>query len=127
MFGGRDASGDRNDLWAYSVDRQQWTQLNPAGQPPNPRHGHTVTFDPLRRRLIVIAGVGAGFFGDARAFDIQTNRWTQLGDNYSGPMPRYGLSAAYDRKRDRIVISSMHLGLVSKRDYEAETLQLIAQ
>jgi uncharacterized protein (TIGR03437 family) len=105
MFGGRDVSGDRNDLWTYAVDRQQWTQINPVGQPPNPRHGHTVTFDPLRRRLIVIAGMGSGFFGDAWAFDIQTNRWTQLGDNTSGPMPRYGLSAVYDAKRDRIVIS----------------------
>jgi hypothetical protein len=24
MFGGQDASGDRNDLWGYSVDRPQW-------------------------------------------------------------------------------------------------------
>src|SRR5258707_2423447 len=49
--------------------------------------------------------MGAGFFGDAWAFDIQTNRWAQLGGNSSGPMPRYGLSAVYDAKRDRIVLS----------------------
>jgi hypothetical protein len=24
-----DASGDPNDLWAYSIDNQQWTQLTP--------------------------------------------------------------------------------------------------
>ncbi len=37
MFGGQDASGDRNDLWSYSVDQQQWTQLSPGGVAPNPR------------------------------------------------------------------------------------------
>jgi hypothetical protein len=105
VFGGLDASGDRNDLWRYSVDNQQWIQLDPSGQAPNPRHGHTVTFDPVRRRIIVMAGQGAGFFGDAWAYDIQTNSWTQLGGNTSGPNPRYGLSAIYDPKRDRMVIS----------------------
>jgi uncharacterized protein (TIGR03437 family) len=105
MFGGLDSSGDRNDLWAFSVDNQQWTQINPSGQAPNPRHGHTATLDPLRRRVIVIAGEGAGFFGDAWAYDIQANTWTQLSGNSSGPDPRYGLSAIYDPKRDRIVIS----------------------
>jgi Galactose oxidase, central domain len=66
MFGGHDATGDRNDLWSYSVYRQQWTQPNPGGVPPNPRHGHTVTFDRLRERII-IADQGAEFFGDVWA------------------------------------------------------------
>jgi uncharacterized protein (TIGR03437 family) len=105
MFGGQDASGDRNDLWSYSVDQQQWTQVSPDGVAPGPRHGHTVTFDPVRRRIIVIAGQGVGFFGDAWAYDIQANLWTQLSGNSSGPSPRYGHSAIYDPKRDRIVLS----------------------
>jgi uncharacterized protein (TIGR03437 family) len=105
MFGGLDASGDRNDLWAYSVDTQQWTQINPSGQAPDPRHGHTVTLDPARRGIIVIAGQGAGFFGDAWSFDIQANLWSQLSGNSGGPSPRYGHSAIYDPTRDRIVLS----------------------
>jgi len=105
VFGGLDASGDRNDLWAYSVDHQQWTQINPSGTPPNPRHGHTATLDPVRRRIIVIAGQGAGFFGDVWAYDIRASAWTQLGGNSGGPSPRYGHSSIYDAKRDRIVIS----------------------
>lgn len=105
LFGGLDASGDRNDLWAYSIDNQQWREINPLGQPPSSRHGHTVTFDPVRRRIIVIAGMGQGFFGDAWAYDIQTNAWNLLAPESAGPLPRYGLSAIYDSKRDRIVIS----------------------
>jgi uncharacterized protein (TIGR03437 family) len=40
MFGGLDTSGDRSDLWAFSVDNQQWTQISPTGLAPGPRHGH---------------------------------------------------------------------------------------
>jgi uncharacterized protein (TIGR03437 family) len=105
LFGGLDASGDRNDLWAYSVDNQQWTQVRPVGQAPDPRHGHTVTLDPVRRRIIVVAGQGARFFGDAWAYDIQANVWRQLTGNSDGPLPRYGHSGIYDAKRDRIIIS----------------------
>ena len=35
MFGGQDTSGDRNDLWPYSVDGQQWTQVRPGGLTPS--------------------------------------------------------------------------------------------
>src|SRR6266404_2037052 len=105
MFGGQDGSSDRNDFWLYSVDRQQWTQVNPAGVSPSPRHGHTATFDPIRRRVIVIAGQGASFFGDVWAYDFRTNSWTQLNADLNGLTPRYGHSAVYDAKRDRIVIS----------------------
>jgi Galactose oxidase, central domain len=92
MFGGLDSSGDRNDLWAYFFDNQQWTQIKASGLVPNPRHGHTLTFDSVRRRVVVIAGQGAGFFGDAWAYDILTNTWSQLSGNSSGPNPRYGHS-----------------------------------
>lgn len=105
MFGGLDVSGDRNDLWVYSIDTKLWTQISPSGQAPNPRHGHTMTSDPARRRIIVIAGQGAGFFGDSWSFDIRANLWIQLSNNSGGPSPRYGHSAIYDPTRDRIVLS----------------------
>lgn len=105
LFGGQDASGDRNDLWSYAVDTQQWKQIHPSGEAPNARHGHTVTFDPVRRRIIVIAGQAQGFFNDTWAYDIQANAWRQLSPGAGGPNARYGLSAVYDAKRDRIVIS----------------------
>src|SRR5260370_16846520 len=89
MFGGQDASGDRNDLWSYSVDQQQWTQLSPGGVAPNPRHGHTVTFDPVRRRIIVIAGQGAGVFGDASPHDIRPTLWTHLSGISTLPSPQF--------------------------------------
>ncbi len=64
-----------------------------------------MTLDPVRRRIIVVAGQGSSFFGDTWAYDIQANAWRQLSGNSDGPLPRYGHSAVYDAKRDRIVLS----------------------
>src|SRR5260370_31457122 len=61
MFGGQDATGGRNDLWSYSVDRQQWMSVNPRGVPPNPPPGHTVTLDRFHTRIIFIAAPAAQF------------------------------------------------------------------
>src|SRR5260370_16949134 len=43
MFGGQDASGDRNDLLSYSLDHHHWPHFTPRSVAPNPppRHPHT--------------------------------------------------------------------------------------
>jgi uncharacterized protein (TIGR03437 family) len=104
LFGGQD-SGPRNDLWSFSVDTQQWAELNPAGSRPPARFGHTTIFDPVRRRLIVFGGQAGGFFSDVWSYDIAGNSWQQLAGDNAGPSKRYGHSAIYDAVRDRMVIS----------------------
>jgi len=104
LFGGQDSSA-RNDLWAFSLERQEWAELNPSGARPPARFGHTTVFDPSRRRLLVFGGQAAGFFGDVWAYDVAANAWRQLASDNAGPSRRYGHSAIYDSARDRMVIS----------------------
>ena len=105
MFGGQDAASPRNDLWEYSFDRREWTELNPSGTLPPARFGHTTVFDPVRRRLVLFGGQAAGFFSDVWAYDIAQNTWQQLSPDEAGPNLRYGHSAIYDAARDRLIIS----------------------
>ena len=104
MFGGQDSAA-RNDLWAFSLDRQDWTELNPPGARPPARFGHTATFDPVRRRLVIFGGQDSGFFSDVWAYDIIRNTWQLLSPDEAGPSRRYGHSAIYEAARDRLVIS----------------------
>ncbi len=104
LFGGEDTVA-RNDLWSFSVESNQWRQLSPSGPKPDPRFGHTLNFDPLRRRLIVFGGQASGFFSDVWAYDIASNTWTRLADNGAGPSRRYGHSAILDTGRNRLVVS----------------------
>jgi uncharacterized protein (TIGR03437 family) len=104
LFGGQD-NASRNDLWAFSLETQRWTELNPAGNRPPARFGHTTIFDPVRRRLVVFGGQAGGFFSDVWAYDVAGNAWQQLAPDNAGPSRRYGHSAIYDSARDRMVIS----------------------
>ncbi len=104
LFGGQDAQ-TRNDLWSFSLDTQQWTELSPSGDKPPARFGHTVIYDPARRRLVVFGGQAGGFFSDVWAYECETNAWRQLAPDNAGPSKRYGHSAVYDPVADRMVIS----------------------
>lgn len=105
LFGGQAASGDTNDLWSYSLDSQSWRRLSPLGTAPAPRHGHSVTYDPRGRRLIVFAGQSRGFFNDTFAYEIDSNRWTRLNSGTGAPSSRYAHSAVYDPAGHRLIIS----------------------
>lgn len=59
LFGGQDSVA-RNDLWAYSLQQNQWREVQPIGSKPVPRFGHTLVLDSARRRLILFAGQAAG-------------------------------------------------------------------
>jgi len=104
MFGGRD-SRPQNDLWSYSIDAGQWTQLRPSGTLPAARFGHTLLFDAERHRLLVFGGQASGFFSDIWAYDVARNTWQQIAPGGSGPNERYGHSAILDASRDRLIIS----------------------
>ncbi len=103
LFGGR-SGGARDDLWRYSLDSATWAEVQPSGQRPPARFGHTVLLDS-RRRLIVFGGQAGGFFSDVWAYDIAANAWLRLSPDETGPNRRYGHSAIYDPLRDRMVIS----------------------
>ena len=104
VFGGQDSS-PRNDLWLYSLDRREWGQVQPSGTIPPARFGHTLLFDPVRRRLILFGGQAGVFFSDTWAFDVAVGTWRQLSADEAGPSRRYGHSAIYETTRDRMVIS----------------------
>ncbi len=104
LFGGQAASA-LDDLWIYSIASHGWTPVSTSGTKPPARFGHTLIFDPVRRRLIVFGGQSGAFFNDTWAFDLAAKTWRQLGGGNPGPKPRYGHSAIYDPVRDRMVIS----------------------
>jgi hypothetical protein len=104
LFGGEDTA-PRNDLWAYSLAQRRWSEIQVSGSLPPARFGHTLVFDPVRRRLVVFGGQAGGFFSDVWAFDIASGSWRQLSADDAGPSRRYGHSAISETARDRMVIS----------------------
>lgn len=64
LFGGLEASGDTNDLWAFDVALQRWARLSPQGPAPSPRHSHDTVIDAANGRLFLFGGTGATGIGN---------------------------------------------------------------
>ena len=60
VFGGWDGS-IRNDLWSFSpASPAEWQELATPGTPPPVRMRFGMAYDPVRDRVIVVGGQGAG-------------------------------------------------------------------
>ena len=94
VFGGFGADGCTNDLWSYapvdgSAGACQWRCLEPSGDVPAARSGHSmVALD--KDRFLLFGGVGGDgvSFADLHIYDGKENTWQAL-DAADGPGPRY--------------------------------------
>ena len=83
------------DLGAFDLNLGAWTQLQPPGEVPAPRFGHTATW-VADVGLVVWSGQGNGadFFDDIWAYDPAANEWRQLPSLGAVPPARYGSCAS---------------------------------
>jgi hypothetical protein len=104
VFGGVDASGYYNDVWALSLaGTPTWARLAPTGAPPSQRYSQSAIHDPLRDRMVIFGGDPIN--NDTWALSLGTSppKWVQLLPA-NPPVVRYGHTAIYDPARDRMVI-----------------------
>lgn len=95
LFGGRDGSTLFNDLWAFDLEQQSWTELTPTGDPPAKRFGHeAVWVEGLG--VVVFAGQAGPttFFDDLWVYEPEANMWRELPVEGTRPKARYGTCAA---------------------------------
>jgi hypothetical protein len=93
LFGGRDGSSVHGDLWRFDLVADAWEPVEPEGDRPGPRFGHSAAWVP-GVGLVVFAGQrGTDFFNDLWAFDPETVSWRELPARGARPAPRYGSCA----------------------------------
>ena len=101
VFGGRRTDGTSfNDVWALALaGAPRWERLEVAGEPPAPRWGGAVAFDPAARRMVVAGGqtgadASAVSHDDAWSLTLDGRpAWHRLTPAGAPPAPRR--SAAY--------------------------------
>lgn len=76
LFGGTDFTRPLGDTWAWNGTA--WTELHPVGRVPVARSQATLTWNPARRRLVLIGGTtdSVGVIDDA--WEWTGDRWSQI-------------------------------------------------
>jgi hypothetical protein len=95
LFGGRDGTAVFDDLWAYDLDDETWTELAPEGATPGARFGHEAAWvEDIG--LVIFAGQrdASTFFNDVWSYDPGANAWEELPAGGAVPAARYGSCAA---------------------------------
>jgi hypothetical protein len=104
-FGGSAQSRQANgETWEF--DGSGWSKVAAVG--PDPRQAFVMVFDERRARTVVFGGVGAATpptpsppLGDVWEFDGHT--WMKI-TAPNGPSPRHSAGAAYDSRRNRVLV-----------------------
>lgn len=106
VFGGFSISYYPDDVWALSLSGPlKWSQLSPAGTPPQGRSQHTAIYDPILDRMVIYGGWNGTELGDVWALSLSgTPTWEQLSPLGELPAERSGHSAIYDWKMNRMVV-----------------------
>jgi hypothetical protein len=79
LFGGTIGSAYLNDLWTYSIERDQWQPVNPVGtsEPPE-RYLHACAINTQSLTFHVQGGLGFQSHQDLWQFNFTSNIWTLL-------------------------------------------------
>ena len=119
VFGGRYRAGTSgpytflNDLWSYSPETNQWTELSYAGDSsaPRGRMNTEMIFDEAEEKLLIFGGgqLTSNFssfipYNDLFSYDLKSNTWEQITPNNNPPPARLFHSSAFDAKRRRLYI-----------------------
>lgn len=69
MFGGQTQLSAVNEVWAFDLWTNAWTQLAPAGTAPTSRYGSAAIYDGANDRMIVFGGFDTAVRNDVWALE----------------------------------------------------------
>jgi hypothetical protein len=94
-----------NDVWAFDLANETWSEFTPPDPKPNIRYGTAAVFDPLARDLVTFAGfTDQGRFDDTWRFDVENAAWMNVTPAQGNPIERCLHSASYDSLNHRMIM-----------------------
>lgn len=117
MFGGSDTTLV-NDLWSLSLAGDPvWSELTPAGTPPEARGWHSVIYDPYRHRMVVQGGWDGTFRNDLWSLSLSGGpTWAPLSPSGDLPDGRISHVAVYDVERGQMLLYGGDDGTTYRED-----------
>ena len=109
IFGGIDQSSSLGDAWTLSLvpgSRGVWTSVGEAAPSPRQRSDQTAAYVPFTRSMLVFGGDdGSEYMNDLWGLSFQEEpSWFTITPAVTPLEARAGHAAAYDKRRDRLVV-----------------------
>jgi len=104
LFGGHTSGGPNGETWAYDLNPNTWTNMQPAASPPD-RANHAMAYDAGSDRIILFGGWPG--YADTWAYDFKNNTWTNKAPS-AAPSTRWDHRMAYDAQSDRVILYAGH-------------------
>lgn len=79
LFGGQNGNAETvNDFWKYELENKSWVKLNPLGETPSPRSGHSLILSG--KKILLFGGLLeiTQECNDTFRYCIQTNTFVKL-------------------------------------------------
>ena len=108
VFGGSDFVTFMNDVWSLDLATNTWQLVPTSGDVIPVRYGHSATFDPERREMIVFGGYNGAYLNDLYVLSLGSGIWTHV--STPGPSVRDFFSTVYDASRHRVVLFGGNTG-----------------
>lgn len=100
-------SGRFDDTWAFDLRTNSWRNISPSSGRPLRRCLHHAVHDGAST-MFLYGGCASGFgpcpLGDLWAFDLSTNRWTEVAAGAPLPPARQHYGVTFDESRRRLVL-----------------------
>ena len=106
VFGGSAGGVGLGDTWLF--DGANWTQANPANQPPD-LFGGRMVFHAATGKTVLFGGFSPSAGFTSATWEWDGVDWTQASPQVS-PSPRTAMAMAYDAGRNRLVMFGGRLG-----------------
>lgn len=104
LFGGIDEAGASAETWLYDIAAGTWSKRTSL-RSPEPRFGHTMTYDPIREVVVLTGGAGTA---PARSY-AATWEWDGVDWRRRRPdaeyLPTAGHLAFFDERAGELIIS----------------------
>ncbi len=102
LFGGYHSNVYYNETWEYDLSNNTWTNLQPTGEVPTPRHSHIMTWIYGEDKVLLFGGyTKTGMDNNTYVYDHSENKWTKKS---SGPEAREYHAAASIYDDDRVIV-----------------------
>lgn len=105
VFGGKDSENNKlNDLWRLNIENFSWELLNPRGDTPMERSGHSADF--YQGNMVIFGGLFeiTKELNDCFLYDFNRNMWLCFFDESGSFSPRASSPTSLLKKKKTMIL-----------------------